>query len=178
MIVLWISELITEYGLGNGASLLIFTNIVSSLPNLGKSLISENNEYINPGSILLISILLFIAVCGIILLQEGSRIIPLISAKQSSQRTPVYSDLPKNNYIPLRLNQAGVMPIIFTASILVLSNYLQKMAVSIPGIRPGKATTYYLKQVMKRTTFIGAILLALLTTFPNIIETVLHVSSL
>jgi len=229
MIVIWISELITEYGLGNGASLLIFTNIVSSLPNLGKSLISENNEYINAGSIFLISILLFIAVCGIILLQEGSRIIPLISAKQLSQRAPVYSDLPKNNYIPLRLNQAGVMPIIFTASILVLPNYLinagilpvitlpvlvksskvlywisyfilvltfsyfystivlnpkeisndlQKMAVSIPGIRPGKATTYYLKQVMKRTTFIGAIFLALLTTFPNIIETILHVSSL
>lgn len=59
-----------------------------------------------------------------------------------------------------------------------ISNDLQKMAVSIPGIRPGKATTYYLKQVMKRTTFIGAIFLALLTTFPNIIETILHVSSL
>ena len=62
--------------------------------------------------------------CGIILLQEGSRIIPLISAKQLSQNNPVVSDLPKNNYIPLRLNQAGVMPIIFTASILVLPNYL------------------------------------------------------
>ena len=42
MIVLWLSELITEYGLGNGASLLIYTNIISSLPNLGKKLISEN----------------------------------------------------------------------------------------------------------------------------------------
>ena len=41
MIVLWLSELITEYGLGNGASLLIYTNIVSSLPNLGKKLISQ-----------------------------------------------------------------------------------------------------------------------------------------
>ena len=41
MIVLWLSELITEYGLGNGASLLIYTNIISSLPNLGKKLINE-----------------------------------------------------------------------------------------------------------------------------------------
>merc|ERR1712157_671854 len=42
MIVLWLSELITEYGLGNGASLLIYTNIIASLPNLGKKLIQES----------------------------------------------------------------------------------------------------------------------------------------
>jgi preprotein translocase subunit SecY len=229
MIVLWISELITEYGLGNGASLLIFTNIASSLPNLAKSILTESSDYLNPVSIFLIAVLFFIVMCGIILLQEGSRIIPLISAKQLSQNNPVVSDLPKNNYIPLRLNQAGVMPIIFTASILVLPNYLinagiipiatlpfllksskliywvsyftliltfsyfystivlnpkeisedlQKMAVSIPGVPPGKATTYYLKQIMKRITFIGAFFLAILTTFPNIIEAVLHVSNL
>jgi preprotein translocase subunit SecY len=44
MIVLWLSELITDYGLGNGASLLIYTNIISSLPNLSKKIISENSE--------------------------------------------------------------------------------------------------------------------------------------
>ena len=47
MIVLWLSELVTEYGLGNGASLLIYTNIISSLPNLGKKLITENSEKFN-----------------------------------------------------------------------------------------------------------------------------------
>ena len=52
------------------------------------------------------------------------------------------------------------------------------MAVSIPGIPPGKATTYYLKQIMKRITFIGAFFLAILTTFPNVIEAILHVSNL
>jgi len=174
-------------------------------------------------------VLFFIVICGIILLQEGSRIVPLISAKQLSQSIPTSTNLTKNNYIPLRLNQAGVMPIIFTASILVLPNYLinagiipittlpflvksskilywisyftliltfsyfystivlnpkeisndlQKMAVSIPGVPPGKATTYYLQQIMKRITFIGAFFLAILTTFPNIIEAVLHISNL
>ena len=44
MIVLWLSEIITEYGLGNGASLLIYTNIVSSLPNFCKKLMSENTK--------------------------------------------------------------------------------------------------------------------------------------
>ena len=58
-----------------------------------------------------------------------------------------------------------------------LSNQLQKDAVSIPGVRPGIATTFYLKQVMKRVTLLGAVLLAILATFPNILEVILHVSS-
>ena len=228
MIVLWLSELITEYGLGNGASLLIYTNIISSLPNLGKKLISENSGNLTIIAGLGIALLFFIAISGIITLQESARIIPLISSKQLNQSQPLVSKVTSNNYIPLRFNQAGVMPIILTTAILVLPNYitnlgifplltipiffksskliywvsyfllilifssfystivlnpkdisqeLQKMAVSIPGIRPGLATTFYLKQVMKRVTFFGAIILALLATLPNVIEGILNVSS-
>nr|YP_009496457.1 preprotein translocase subunit SecY [Attheya longicornis]AWT39170.1 preprotein translocase subunit SecY [Attheya longicornis] len=228
MIVLWLSELITEYGLGNGASLLIYTNIVSSLPNLSKKLITENSEQLTSQSWLVIGLLFFVAIYGIVLLQEGARIVPLISSKQLTQLPSKYSTLPENNYIPLRFNQAGVMPIILTTAVLVLPNYisnlgllplitlpvflksskilywvsyfvliltfssfystivlnpkdisdqLQKMAVSIPGIRPGVATTFYLKQIMKRVTFLGAIMLAMLATLPNIIEALLHISS-
>jgi len=54
---------------------------------------------------------------------------------------------------------------------------LQKQAVSIPGIRPGIETTFYLKQVMKRITYLGAIMLAILSTLPNLIETILPGSS-
>nr|YP_010215394.1 SecY-type transporter protein [Thalassiosira rotula]UBQ34875.1 SecY-type transporter protein [Thalassiosira rotula] len=228
MIVLWLSEVITEYGLGNGASLLIYTNIISSLPNLGKKLISENTGNLNVLSGLGIALLFFIAISGIITLQESARIVPLISSKQLSQSQPLVSKVKSNNYIPLRFNQAGVMPIILTTAILVLPNYitnlgvfplltlpiflksskiiywisyftlilvfssfystivlnpkdisqeLQKMAVSIPGIRPGLATTFYLKQVMKRVTLFGAIILAILATLPNVIEGILNVSS-
>nr|YP_874602.1 preprotein translocase subunit SecY [Thalassiosira pseudonana]ABK20825.1 preprotein translocase subunit secY [Thalassiosira pseudonana]QWM93053.1 subunit Y of preprotein-translocase [Thalassiosira pseudonana] len=228
MIVLWLSELITEYGLGNGASLLIYTNIISSLPNLGKKLITENNGSLTLVSGFGIAILFFIAISGIITLQESARIVPLISSKQLSQSQPVVSKVTSNNYIPLRFNQAGVMPIILTTALLVLPNYitnlgvfplltlpiflksskiiywisyfililifssfystivlnpkdiaqeLQKMAVSIPGVRPGLATTFYLKQVMKRVTFFGAIILAILATLPNVIEGILNVSS-
>jgi len=228
MIVLWLSELITEYGLGNGASLLIYTNIISSLPNLGKKLISENTGNFTFVSGLGITLLFFIAISGIITLQESARIVPLISSKQLGQSQPLVSKVKSNNYIPLRFNQAGVMPIILTTAILVLPSYitnlgvfplltipiflksskiiywvsyftlilifssfystivlnpkdisqeLQKMAVSIPGVRPGLATTFYLKQVMKRVTFFGAIILAILATLPNIIEGILNVSS-
>jgi preprotein translocase subunit SecY len=228
MIVLWLSELITEYGLGNGASLLIYTNIVSSLPNLSKKLISENSGNLNLGALIFISILFFTAIFGIVLLQEAARIIPLISSKQLSVTSSVSSGSEKSNYIPLRFNQAGVMPIILTTAVLVIPSYisnlgilpvitlpfltqsskifywisyflliltfssfystivlnpkdiseqLQKMAVTIPGIRPGIATTFYLQQIMKRVTLLGAIMLAILATLPNIVETIFPVSN-
>jgi preprotein translocase subunit SecY len=231
MIVLWLSEIVTEYGLGNGASLLIYTNIVSNLPTFAKNLFVTTGNQISLLSWILIISLFFTAISGIVLLQEGMRIIPLISSRQLNQpaRRSV-SPLAeiKNNYIPLRFNQAGVMPIILTTAVLVVPNYisnlgllpivtlpmfiksskfiywimyftlilvfssfystivlnpkdiskeLQKMAVSIPGIRPGVETTFYLRKVMQRVTYLGAIMLSILATLPNLIETILPGSS-
>ena len=225
MIVLWLSEIITDYGLGNGASLLIYINIISNLPNLSKTLISENlTIFAELGFILLI----FGSLYGIVFLQEGVRSIPLISSKQLTQGSGQDS-LVSNNYLPLRFNQAGVMPIILTTALLVIPNYinslgllpkldlpinlesfsfiywigyfalillfssfystivlnpkdisdqLQKMAVTIPGIRPGIQTTFYLKQVMKRITLVGATMLAIIVTIPNFIESTLNITSL
>lgn len=230
MIVLWLSELVTDYGLGNGASLLIYTNIVSSFPNLCKTLITENLDNLTIPSLAIISVLIILSLCGIVLLQEGVRRIPIISSKQLNQRRVGSSNL-INNYIPVRLNQAGVMPIILTTTVLVLPGYisnlgifpqlnlpmtnigiigktlywvfyfglillfssfystivlnpkdiadqLQKMAVTIPGIRPGVQTTFYLKKVMNRLTILGAVILAFLATLPNVIEVILQISSL
>jgi len=226
MIILWLSELITEYGLGNGPSLLIYINIVSSLPNISKKIVLENNEKLKFGSSLIILLLLLFAICGIIMLQESARLIPLISSKELSS---LGVNSQKSNYIPLRFNQAGVMPIILTTGVLVIPTYinslgflplisfpyliqasqiiywssyfllilgfsliyssiilnpkdiseqLQKMAVAIPGIRPGIVTTFYLKEIMRRVTILGAILLAFLATLPNIVEGILGISSL
>jgi len=226
MIVLWLSELISDYGLGNGPSLLIYTNIISNLPNLFKKLILENSDNFNSFSIIIISLLVFSALYGIVLLQEGTRQIPLISSKQLNQSELQYVTI---NYLPVRFNQAGIMPIILTTAILVIPNYiinlgifqwlnfltafkfvswvywigyfglilifstfyssiilnpkdisdqLQKMAVTIPGIRPGVQTTFYLKQVIKRITLIGGTLLATLTVVPNFIESTLNITGL
>ncbi len=223
MIVLWLSELITDYGLGNGASLLIYTNIISNLPNLFKKLIVENSENFTILSVIGISLLIFTSLYGIVFLQQGIRKIPLISSKQLNQSS--LQDV-VNNYLPLRFNQAGVMPIILTTAILVIPNYLinlgvfqwlnflssfkfiywigyfvliltfssfyssivlnpkdisdqlQKMAVTIPGVRPGLQTTFYLKQVIKRITLIGATMLATLTVVPNFIESTLNITGL
>lgn len=228
MIILWLSELITEYGLGNGASLLIYANIISSLPNLSKKIINETSANLTISSEIGIILLIFASLYGIVFLQEGIRIIQLISSKQLNQSSLQDSET-NNNYIPLRFNQAGVMPIILTTAILVVPNYisqlgllpqinlpvnleafgflywvsyfglillfssfystivlnpkdvsdqLQKMAVTIPGIRPGIQTTFYLKQVMKRITLVGATILAVLATIPNFIESTLSITSL
>ncbi len=59
-----------------------------------------------------------------------------------------------------------------------ISDQLQKMAVTIPGVRPGLQTTFYLKQVIKRITLIGATMLATLTVVPNFIETTLNITGL
>ena len=59
-----------------------------------------------------------------------------------------------------------------------ISDQLQKMAVTIPGIRPGIQTTFYLKQLMKRITVLGATMLATLATIPNLIESTLNIKSL
>jgi preprotein translocase subunit SecY len=228
MIVLWLSELITDYGLGNGASLLIYTNIISNLPNLSKKIFLENSQNFTLSSEIGIVLLIFISLYGIVFLQEGVRIISLISSKQLNQSS-LQDSVTSNNYIPLRFNQAGVMPIILATAILVVPNYiiqlgllpkldlpinlksfgfvylvgyfalillfssfystivlnpkdisdqLQKMAVTIPRIRPGIQTTFYLKQTMKRITLVGATMLATLATVPNFIESTLGITSL
>ena len=225
MIVLWLSELITDYGLGNGASLLIYTNIISNLPNIWGKFTSKNFSFLSGFEI---SLMLLISLYGIVVLQEGARIVPLLSSKQLNQIS-LEESIRANNYIPLRFNQAGVMPIILTTAILIgpsylinlgnvfnikfpinfgylkilywisyfllvllfsafyssiilnpteISEQLQKMAVIIPGIRPGVRTSFYLKQLMKRITLIGAVILASLATLPNLLESVLNTKSL
>lgn len=126
MIVLWLSELITDYGLGNGSSLLIYSNIVSNLPNLSKKLLLENSETsvsLSWTSTLLLIGLGLASFYGIVFLQNGALRIPLISARQLNQSS--FQDRNRaTNYLPLRFNQAGVMPVILTTSFLVVPKYL------------------------------------------------------
>ena len=77
MIVLWLSELITDYGLGNGTSLLIYTNIISSLPNLSKKIFIGNSQNFTISSEIGTILVVFLILYGIVFLQEGIRIIPL-----------------------------------------------------------------------------------------------------
>ena len=118
MIVLWLSELITDYGLGNGASLLVYLNIISNLPNLIHLSHFNKTDF---GFLIVISISLY----SIVFLQEGNRPILLISAKQLTQSKSITKEV--KNFLPLKFNQAGVMPIILTTALLVIPNYVSTL---------------------------------------------------
>jgi preprotein translocase subunit SecY len=229
MFVMWVGELITERGLGNGASLLIFLNIVSTLPrSLNQTVeLAQSGDRNLVGGVIILLLVFLAMIVGIVFVQEGTRRIPIISARRQVGRK-LY--LEQSNYLPLRLNQGGVMPIIFASAVLVLplsltqyisnptfvnfvGNYLnptsllyvalylmlilffsyfyaslvvnpedmsrnlKKMGASIPGIRPGKATTDYLGRVLNRLTFLGAIFLGLVAVIPSAVESATRVQT-
>lgn len=119
MFVMWASELITERGVGNGASLLIFVNIVASLPkSLGDTIaLAQSGGREAVGRVLVLLIVFLAMIVGIVFVQEGTRRIPIISARRQVGRK-IYQE--RSSYLPLRLNQGGVMPIIFASAVLIL----------------------------------------------------------
>jgi preprotein translocase subunit SecY len=123
MMIMWFSEQITEKGVGNGPSLLIFINIIAGLPKLvqQKSALATSIPTIVDLGVL--AGIFFLIIIGIIFVQEGTRRIPIVSARQLGKG----QSQNKTSYLPLRLNQGGVMPIIFASAVLVLPAYLQQI---------------------------------------------------
>jgi preprotein translocase subunit SecY len=119
MFVMWSSELITERGIGNGASLLIFVNIVASLPkSLGDTIdLVQYGGREAVGRVIVLLLIFLATIVGIVFVQEGMRRIPIISARRQVGRRVLAE---QRSFLPLRLNQGGVMPIIFAAAILSL----------------------------------------------------------
>jgi len=115
VLVMWIGELMTEYGIGNGTSLIIFAGIVASLP----SAISQLLFTFNPSDVpmyLGFLALAIIVVWGVVVVTEAERPIPVTYAKRV-RGMKVYGGV--STYLPLRVNQAGVIPIIFALSIML-----------------------------------------------------------
>jgi len=116
-LLMWIGEMITEKGIGNGISLIIFAGIVSRLPS---GLISIAQQLsagtINVGSIMILIVLGLLIIAGVVAVNEGQRRITVQYAKRVTGRK-VYGG--QSTHIPLRVNQAGVIPIIFAMSILL-----------------------------------------------------------
>lgn len=120
MLLMWIGELISEYGIGNGVSLLIFAGIVAVLP----AQISQFVFTFDPSQIPLYIIFVIISllvIAGVVVITEAERPIPVTYAKQV-RGNRVYGGT--STYLPLRVNQAGVIPIIFALSILLFPQML------------------------------------------------------
>lgn len=122
MFLVWLGDLLTEHGIGNGISTLIFVSIISRLPAsiltaLGG--VMSSNYLI---TILMIALIL-LTIIAVVLVNEGTRNIPLEYGRSSERSTKV------TNYLPIKINQAGVIPIIFAVSLI-----------SIPGMIGGPFT--------------------------------------
>lgn len=115
MFLMWIGELISEQKLANGISLLIFAGIVANFPQIGGQIfvtfsIADIEKY------LIFAILSLFVVAGIVLINESERKIPLTFARRV-RGTKMYGGA--NTYLPVKINNAGVIPIIFAISVLI-----------------------------------------------------------
>ncbi|MDR0390607.1 MAG: preprotein translocase subunit SecY [Planctomycetaceae bacterium] len=133
--LMWLGEQIDEYGIGNGISLLIMAGIISSLPGALTKLseravlgFSGGFQQLGVDKLLLLAVLFVAVIVGVIYITKGQRRIPTQSQKHVRGRQTFGGG---RQYLPLKVNQAGVMPIIFASSLLlfplVLFSYLKTM---------------------------------------------------
>ena len=222
MFLMWIGEIISEQGMGNGISLLIFAGIVARVPiNIFQEFAVWDPSKIP--SYLAFALAAVVIIAGVVLITEARRNIPVSYAKRV-RGMKMYGGT--STYLPLSVNPAGVMPIIFALSILLfpsmiasyfgtfsgivgnaassvgvffsnqwvygilyfllvilftyfytavtfdpktISENLQKMGGFVPGVRPGKSTADFLKHILNRVLFTGAVFLGLIAVLPSII---------
>lgn len=127
--LMWLGEQITERGIGNGVSLLIFIGIVARLPvGAVQTLQATGRGGISPISLIVFCVLALLVIGGVIMVQEGTRRIPVQYAKRMVGRR-MYGG--QTTHVPLRLNSAGVMPVIFASSVLT---FPLTIAQFIPGL--------------------------------------------
>ena len=216
--IMWMGELITQRGIGNGMSLIIFTSIISRVPSAIFSSVNLQSD-MGMGLAVTILIVLVVLLCipAIIFVERAQRRIPVNYAKRVQGRRMMGG---QTTYIPLKVNAAGVIPIIFASCLiyfpaqlaalfnigwltaaadamssgwinwiltLVLvvffayfytsmvfnpeetSDNLRRQGGFIPGVRPGSATTDYIKRVINRVTLPGGLFIALIAVVPSIL---------
>ena len=222
MFLMWIGEIISEQGMGNGISLLIFAGIVARVPiNIFQTFSTYNPAQIP--SYVAFFVLSIVIVAGVVLITEARRNIPVSYAKRV-RGMKMYGGT--STYLPLSVNPAGVIPIIFALSILLfpgriasyfgtysgmvgsvatnigvffnnvwihgvlyfllvilftyfytavtfdpntIAENLQKMGGFVPGVRPGQSTAIFVKHILNRVLFTGAIFLGLIAILPSIV---------
>jgi preprotein translocase subunit SecY len=118
-LIMWLGELITQRGIGNGMSIMIFASIVSTLPQEGANILASKPL----GTFLILCFIALIVVVAIVFMEQGQRRIPVQYAKRVVGRR-MYGG--QSVYIPLKINQSGVIPIIFASSVLAIPGMFQQ----------------------------------------------------
>ncbi|WP_020662783.1 preprotein translocase subunit SecY [Amycolatopsis benzoatilytica] len=119
-VMMWLGELITERGVGNGMSVLIFLNIAARIPSEGANILS------NGGGVALTVVLAFglVIIASVIFVEQGQRRIPVQYAKRMIGRR-MYGGT--STYLPIKVNQAGVIPVIFASSLLYVPQLISQL---------------------------------------------------
>ena len=216
--IMWMGELITQRGIGNGMSLIIFVSIVSRVPAaIFSSVNLTGDTSMGIAVTLLIVLVVLLCIPAIIFVERAQRRIPVNYAKRVQGRKMMGG---QSTYIPLKVNAAGVIPIIFASCLIYFpaqiaalfnigwltaaadamstgwinwlltlalivffayfytsmvfnpeetSDNLRKQGGFIPGVRPGSATTQYIKNVINRVTLPGGLFIALIAVVPSIL---------
>lgn len=127
MIVMWLGELISEHKIGNGISLIIFAGIVSGIPTAVNNIIQtyDPNQLPTYISFIIVAVLV---IAGVVFINEGERKIPVSYAKQV-RGMKMYGGV--SSYLPIKVNQAGVIPIIFAISVLLFPQFLGQISAVI-----------------------------------------------
>ncbi|HCP62021.1 MAG TPA: preprotein translocase subunit SecY [Actinobacteria bacterium] len=118
--IMWLGELVTQRGIGNGMSILIFTSVISRLPSQGLTLYQEGG----PAKFYFLFALGIGIILAVVYMEQGQRRIPVQYAKRVVGRRMMGG---QSTYIPLKVNQAGVIPIIFASSVLYFPSLLQNV---------------------------------------------------
>lgn len=153
MLLMWIGELVTEFGIGNGISIVIFAGIIATLPATVSQLlftfdVSQIPVYVG----FLVAALIIIY--AVVVMTEAERPVPITHAKQV-RGGKTYSGI--SSYLPLRLNQAGVIPIIFALSILLFPQMILNALINVEAawvVRFSELTLAFLSnQVLYATVY-------------------------
>jgi preprotein translocase subunit SecY len=125
-LVMWMGELVTERGIGNGMSMLIFAGIAARIPGEGKSILDSR------GGVVFATVLAaaLIIVVGVVFVEQGQRRIPVQYAKRMVGRR-MYGG--SSTYLPLKVNQAGVIPVIFASSLIYIPHLITQLVRSGSG---------------------------------------------
>ncbi|MDQ3404517.1 MAG: preprotein translocase subunit SecY [Actinomycetota bacterium] len=120
-IIMWFGELITERGIGNGMSLLMFVNIAARIPIEGKNILDNNGPLV----FAIVCVFGLLIIASVVFVEQGQRRIPVQYAKRMIGRR-MYGGT--STYLPLKVNQAGVIPVIFASSLLFLPDLISRLA--------------------------------------------------
>ncbi|HVA61201.1 MAG TPA: preprotein translocase subunit SecY [Mycobacteriales bacterium] len=156
-VIMWLGELITDRGIGNGMSLLIFTQIAARFPSQGAAILAAKGSFVFT-VVLVIGILI---VAAIVFVEQAQRRIPVQYAKRMIGRR-MYGGT--STYIPMKVNQAGVIPVIFAASLLYLPSLLAKVWTSNRGFT-NFVTNYLTKNDSASYVIIYFLLIVFFTYF-------------